>query len=126
MRYSMLNAGHEIHRPALAHASFLVFHQQIPQPVEPLLPKRTPRVDPLLHHREALRLHSAGAHPADFVVCTSPLFSSTCTCCTIAASVMRSGLARLDTEIGPSLTRSRIARRVGSPSAWNTPSTLTL
>ncbi len=58
-----------------------------------------------------------------FSVRTRPLFSSTCRCCTTAASVIARGFARSDTEIGPSLSLSTSARRVGSPRAWNTRST---
>src|ERR1700733_11699359 len=59
------------------------------------------------------------------VVRTSPLFSRICRCCTTAATVMPSGMAKIVAETGASLSLSTIARRVGSPSAWKTRSMLT-
>jgi len=58
-----------------------------------------------------------------FSVRTNPLSSNTCKCCTTAAKVIARGFANLETEVGPRLNFSTIARRVGSPSAWNTRST---
>ncbi len=55
---------------------------------------------------------------------TSPLASSTCTCCTTAASDMLSGLASSLTDAGPRLSRSTMRRLLGSDSAWNTRSSV--
>ncbi len=55
-----------------------------------------------------------------FSVWTRPLSSSTCRCWTTAARVMLSGSARRETETGPWLRCSMMARRVGSPRAWKT------
>src|SRR5271156_2393737 len=51
---------------ALPLALLLIFGQQITQPVEPSLPQRASCANPLLRHREPLRLHLACAHPANF------------------------------------------------------------
>jgi len=53
----------------------------------------------------------------------SPLASSTCRCCMTAAKVMSKGLARSVTVAGLRLSRSTIARRVGSTKARNVIST---
>src|SRR5258707_2148628 len=60
-----------------------------------------------------------------FSVCTKPLSSNTCKCCTTAARVMSRGSANRETDMGPWLSLSTIARRVGSPRAWKTRSMLT-
>ena len=55
-----------------------------------------------------------------FSVEMRPLASRTCTCWTIAASVVSKGAANSLTDAGPCVSRSRTARRVGSESAWKT------
>ena len=52
-----------------------------------------------------------------FSVVTSPHSSSISRCCHTAVSVIPSGPASCDTDTGPRLNRSSIARRVRSPSA---------
>ena len=52
-------------------------------------------------------------------VCTSPPASSTRRCWSTAASVMVNPTASSEAERGPAVSRSSIARRVGSARAWN-------
>ena len=67
-----------------------------------------------LAYGRARRVHSG------FAERTSPLASSTCTCCTTAASDMSSGCASSLTDAGPRVSRSTIRRRLGSARAWKT------
>src|SRR5438270_259900 len=53
---------------------------------------------------------------------TMPFDARTCRCWSTAGSDMESGCASSPTEAGPRHNRSTIARRVGSASAWKTPS----
>ena len=50
---------------------------------------------------------------------TSPDISSTARCCITAGSDISSGRLSSLTDAGPCVSRSTIARRVGSASAWN-------
>ena len=54
-----------------------------------------------------------------FADVTIPAVSSTPRCCTMLGSAMSNGRASSLTEAGPRESRSTIARRLPSPSAWN-------
>jgi hypothetical protein len=64
--------------------------------------------------------HLAGAHPAVFLLATSPLSSSTGMCLSSVGMAMVSGANNALTAAGRRVSCITMARRVGSDRAWKT------
>jgi hypothetical protein len=88
------------------------------QPIEAMLPVRSPLCDPILGSQQPGGLNAALRSRPFFSERTSPLVSRTSRCCTTAGSEIASGFASSVTDAGPRLSRSIIDLRTGTARAW--------
>ena len=104
--------------------TFIRLCEQIAQPIKPAFPHRAAIADPLLHHCKPGGFNAAGAYPPDLFGLHQPAFLQHLQVLNYRGQSDVKGSANRETDMGPSLSFSIIARRLGSPRAWKTRSIL--